>query len=79
MEVPSPLLGVPSSFTRSKEAGVLVVFAMTFVTSHRPLMAESLTPLIDTTSPMARVPVSAVIILIGAPALLVMPVIAATT
>ena len=67
MVVPSPLLGVLSSFSRSKEAGVLVVFAMTFVTSHRPLMAESFTPLIVTTSPMARVPVSAVIILIVRP------------
>ena len=58
--------GRPVEFTRSKEAGVLVVFAMTFVTSHRPLMAESFTPLIVTTSPMARVPVSAVVIVIGA-------------
>src|SRR3954451_6145614 len=37
MVVPSPLLGVWSRFCRSKEAGVFNVFALTFVTSHRPL------------------------------------------
>src|SRR5262249_60890407 len=79
MVVPSPLLGVWSRFCRSKEAGALAVFARTFVTSHRPSMAKSFTPLIATRSPMARVPTSAVVIVIGAPLLLVMPMIAVIT
>ena len=70
---------VPAAVLQVEGSGVLDVFALTFVTIHRLLMAESLTPLITTRSPTARVPVSAVVIVIVPPEGLAMLAIGATT